>query len=129
MATTPVPKVKKGDLVRVVLEGEVTYVASGIAYRLYMGENSINPLTQQIVSVEVLTKPVKVGDVITTQEELDKLPGGAVVLDNDQEVFRKNFSTGLWMRAGSSEGKTSGGHGAEVCLPAKLLHLYDCSSE
>jgi hypothetical protein len=66
----------EGDIVRVVIEGEVL---SAHGRRLDIsGGHSV--ILDNVVSVEVLRPPVKVGDVI---EQWQGLPGGSILADSD----------------------------------------------
>lgn len=53
------PEVKKGDRVRVVLEGEVTFVYPGADWAL-SGRSIVDPTHDHVVSVEVLPPPATV---------------------------------------------------------------------
>jgi hypothetical protein len=67
---------REGDIVRVVIEGEVL---SAHGRRLDIsGGHSV--ILDNVVSVEVLRPPVKVGDVI---EQWQGLPGGSILADSD----------------------------------------------
>jgi hypothetical protein len=77
-----VTDVKKGDRVRVVVEGVATYCSSG--GNLTIGVDSTHTLHTivtnhpSVVSVEVLAKQFKVGDTVSG-DDFAKLPVGTIV--------------------------------------------------
>lgn len=65
------PKVQKGDLVEVVLRGEVLTVWNGTKIfdiGIRGGEaNSVSPSANHVISIMRLPKPIKVGDILTEE--------------------------------------------------------------
>jgi hypothetical protein len=102
---------------RVVLEGDTSPTGEPGAF--YIGvvghRNIIRPDTAHVVSIEDIPDPVKVGDVLTTVEQLKALPANAVVVSASGVWTGAN---GYWMRAGWQSRYVS----ESVMLPAKYLH-------
>jgi hypothetical protein len=102
---------REGQRARFVIEGEVL---SAHGRRLDIsGGHSV--ILDNVVSVEVLRPPVKVGDVIETAEELDALPWRAAVVDRFGWVAQRD-------RHGWSH---TGGRVQRTDLPATVLYLPD----
>lgn len=75
-------EVKVGDRVRVVLEGEVTQVDTrrgdfGVGSPGV--DNYFHQDAKHFVSVEVLSRPLKVGDIVVGNAAYESLPPGAIV--------------------------------------------------
>lgn len=86
MKTEDMPEIAEGDHVRVVMEGEIHglgverfwLVAPGCDWE--KTGSYIYPAEGQTVSIEKLTKPVKVGDILTGPELVAaNLPSAALV--------------------------------------------------
>jgi hypothetical protein len=73
------PRVKVGDTIRVVLEGVVTYTEHDCYIELEKKHLAwLN--NDEVTQVEIIRQSAKVGDKLSTVEELDALPLGSVVL-------------------------------------------------
>lgn len=73
-----VPKLSLGDRVRVVLEGNANPVTGSSAFWVD-GSNIIYPDKPHVVSIEVLPKPIQVGDNVEGYQ-CWALPAGSAVL-------------------------------------------------
>jgi hypothetical protein len=95
-----VTDVKKGDRVRVVVEGVATYCSSG--GNLAIGVDSTHTLHTivtnhpSVVSVEVLTKQFKVGDTVSG-DDYAKLPVGTVVKHREHAHVRVKVAENYWI--------------------------------
>jgi hypothetical protein len=98
-------KVKKGDRVRVVLEGEVRGVEHDADFVIGpIGvDNFITQSAQHVVSVEVLAKQFKVGDTVSG-DDYAKLPIGTVVVHHgfDLSTKRVKLSAGKYAVIGDN---------------------------
>lgn len=94
------PTLKVGDLVRFVIEDEVTSLMQNGA--AWTANNSFQVSEDHIVSIEVVKKPVAVGDTITSAELVAGEWGrGTVVKDLDYN----DAGGGVWLKG--SRGWTS----------------------
>lgn len=98
------PKVRVGDWVRVVLEGEVSYLSATGSFDI----DSIHPISptwDQVVSIEKLAKLPTVGTVIPAGELANyHWLLGTVVKDDDNTTFM--YTLNGWVAAGGSRFST-----------------------
>lgn len=122
--------VRKGDTVRVVLEGKVSYVSSGGSFDIgghsvWRSQDSFTGYHKDVKSVTVLDRakpPLKVGDVIEGEDAFNSLPKGAVVVGGDDVCI----SDGKGNMAHSYGGVRRRG---ETHLARKLVYLPPAGDE
>lgn len=111
--------VQKGDRVRLVYEGTVRRVGIGhVELCESFGDYSLTGAK----SVDVLTRPAKVGDVVATIAALNSLPPSAVIVDErfaeaSRRDCRRRFNQ--WWENGLSEPRAP----EDVRLPVRVVWL------
>lgn len=67
----------------------------------------------------------KVGDVLRTEQELDDLPRGAVILDEDGDAWQKRNQQWIMADAGTARERTSRTLADSTYGPFKILHIKE----
>jgi hypothetical protein len=109
---------RMGDTVRVVLEGVVTFADSELFD--VADSNTIDPRTDHVKSIEVLTPPVRVSDKVMVCFVNDALPVGTVVTIGDNVHALVKFEDGRWHDPATGRSYAADTMGAErtvVYLP------------
>jgi hypothetical protein len=119
------PSLNTGDRVRVVLEGEIHSTSHPQPSYFCLGGrrsgfNAIHPIDDHVVSVEVLPKPVRLGDTVAGAA-YNALPPGTVVSAGPGTVDLFKTVSG-WV---DSIGHT---HGLELTAPRTVVFLPDASA-
>ncbi len=67
----------------------------------------------------------KVGDVVTTEQELEALPRRSVILDDDGDAWQKRPDDWNMADTGSSTGRSSYSMADSTYSPYKIIHIAE----
>ncbi len=77
------------------------------------------------ISVQREVPAPKVGDIVTTEQELEDLPRRSVILDNDGDAWQKRPDDWIMADTDRSAGRSSYSMEASTYGPYKIIHIAE----